>query len=560
MLDELQPDTEYPLKNTSELRNLAGELTVVHISLYCFKSFPVRIFHKLTQNAGVTSHAFFLKDSEANLHKPLTDLELDLLTDAVEKINPGLITISILALYVPTAVQVVNRLRTISKAPIITGGKFPTVDPAEALKFSDYACKGEGELVLLEVYKRMKLGENLQGITGLWHHQDGEAVDCGQQPLIQDMDLIPTPSVGQPQMYFIEDDALTMADPEAVNPVVMMMAGLGCVYQCTFCVNSLLIPMNKGNGKFIRVRSPEATVREVEERLALLPPDVRDRATIYFVDEVFGVFKEWTDQFVALYKKRVNRPFFCEMIPKLIKEENIKTLVDAGLWELNFGIQSGNDELRRETFRRPGANKELVEKAKILTKHGVIPRYDIILENPFETAEMLSETLWLLDNLPHPMKMNVFKLQFFPHYPLTMEALKRGFISEKDLTHEVVAKSAMTNWSFQPKPWTADKKEQFENAIFLLGWADNFFNRLLCRMFNRMPVRPLALAIGLLALSFYRIEMSDSVSSLYLRRLRAAFGLLRSARFGELYKRTLRVFSGPSRLGKKRTHVKNDVW
>ena len=37
--------------------------TVLHVSMYCYKSFPVRIFHVLSLKDGINSHAVFFKNN-----------------------------------------------------------------------------------------------------------------------------------------------------------------------------------------------------------------------------------------------------------------------------------------------------------------------------------------------------------------------------------------------------------------------------------------------------------------------------------------------------------------
>ena len=42
--------------------------TVLHVSMYCYKSFPVRIFHVLSLKDGINSHAVFFKNNFTNLY------------------------------------------------------------------------------------------------------------------------------------------------------------------------------------------------------------------------------------------------------------------------------------------------------------------------------------------------------------------------------------------------------------------------------------------------------------------------------------------------------------
>ena len=348
---------------------------VVHISLYCYKSFPVRIFHALSLKDGIDSHAVFFKNNFTNDHLPITDRELGLLRELIRSIDPHVVTMSIMAPYVPAARQVIDEIRKISGAPVVLGGKYPTISPDHALTMGDYICKGEGELVMLRIFERLRQGRDFRGIKGLWYRDDnGDIVDLDQEILYQEMDDIPYPTIGEDQMYFIEQDSLTETDPELFDEEMLMMAGRGCVYLCSFCVNSLLIPMNRGNGRFVRLRSPEHVLEEIDYRRN----KCKNVKSICFNDEVFGVFDDWVEDFSKKYKAHCDLPFECELVPKLIKEHNVKQLADAGMYSLHFGIQSGHDEIRRNIMHRPGTNKELVEKADLLERCGIEPQFDMI--------------------------------------------------------------------------------------------------------------------------------------------------------------------------------------
>jgi radical SAM superfamily enzyme YgiQ (UPF0313 family) len=301
------------------------------------------------------------------------------------------------------------------------------------------------------------------------------------QPLIQNLDKIPFPSLGDPQMYFIENNRLLEKDPELTTDEILVMSGRGCVYQCSYCVNSLLAPMHKGNEKFVRQKSPNRIIEEIEYYLKKHECPEK----IIFVDEVFGTLFNWTKEFCEKYKERVGLPFFCELIPKLIKEENIKLLADAGLYELDFGIQSGSDRIRNGVLNRPGTNEEILQKVIILKKYNVNPRYDLILGNPFDTSEVLEETIDLLLQLPSPTYFNIFKMQFFPHYPFTIQALKEGFITENDLTDEHVEYSVFRNWAFIPKVFSVNRKDYLESCIYLVAWNSYLGQKITIYLRNR---------------------------------------------------------------------------
>lgn len=502
---------------------------IMNLSLYCFKSFAVRGFHALSRRCGVDVDSVFFKDTLTNRARPVSAAETAHLLNLIGDRRPDLITMSVMAPYVVAARELVAQIRAITDAPIVLGGKFPTISPVEALEFADFACKGEGELVLIEAYERMKRGGDLKGIAGLWYKDDdGRPVDMGQQRLIETIDDLPFQSVGDADMHFIEYDTITTDDPEIQNDEIWVMAGRGCVYLCSYCVNSLLIPMNRGNGRFVRLRSPDSIIDEI---LALKARQPHANA-VSFNDEVFGVFDDWTAEFSQKYKERVGLPFHCELVPKLIKEHNVRHLVDAGMSQMHFGIQSGSDEIRSEVMHRPGKNAELLSKARMLVSLGVHPQFDIILDSPFDSDEVLEESVDLLLAMPHPMNLNTYKMQYFPHYPLTNRALKEGHIGPADITYEKLAVNVMSSMVFIPRI-SFKRYDHLQAAIYLMPW-DYAFIRRLSAAIRRGPNAAVGVALCLLARLRYEQDFLANPMTNWPRRVLVASRLLARGQIGEL--------------------------
>lgn len=519
----------------------ADGVRVLHISLYCYKSFAVRIFHALALKDGANSHAMFFKNNFTNDHLPITETEIQLLKARVSAAQPAILMLSVMAPYVTAAERIVREIRSISDAIIIIGGKYPTIDPVHALRIADYACKGEGELVLLHVLDRHRRGRDFQGIKGLWYKDDaGRAVDMGQQFLHQELDDFPYPAVAEPQMSFIEMNRIADTDPEIDEEEFLMMAGRGCVYLCSFCVNSLLIPMNRGNGRFVRLRSPENVIEEIEYRRRKCKKSER----ITFNDEVFGVFDDWVTDFSNKYEAACNMPFECELVPRLIKEYNVEQLAKAGMNSLHFGIQSGQDDIRKEIMHRPGSNSELIEKAEILEKHGVTPQFDIILGNPFDTAESLGEALDLLLALPQPMRLNTYKMQFYPHYPFTNMALEAGHITADDVSYEKCAEGTLYNMVFRPQFSFSDRRVHLENAIYVMPLQNPVVHRMVVAL-RRHDSALFGALISLIAVYRYNTGFEQRPALVWMRRVVIGMTLLVRGDWKLLAKKSARALMHP---------------
>jgi len=67
----------------------------------------------------------------------------------------------------------------------------------------------------------------------------------------------------------------------------------------------------------------------------------------------------------------------------------------------------------------------------------IVPFYDIIVDNPFETTEDKRQGLELLLRMPRPFYMHMFSLIYFPNTILTRKALDAGIITEDQVEGHV---------------------------------------------------------------------------------------------------------------------------
>jgi hypothetical protein len=197
---------------------------------------------------------------------------------------------------------------------------------------------------------------------------------------------------------------------------------------------------------------------------------------VYFIDEVFGSAPGFIDEFAPRYRKEVGLPFDVLYHPKSLKVRTIHKLVEAGVAEINFGIQTGSDKIRNEVFTRPGTNAEIVELTSEISKHNIRIRYDLILDNDFETKETLKECINLILQLPKPVIFNTFSLQHFPDYPMTKMALKAGHITEEELEDwPTMMRRTTENWKFIPrlrkrKKTRTNQLQRLNNIIWMMCW------------------------------------------------------------------------------------------
>jgi len=170
------------------------------------------------------------------------------------------------------------------------------------------------------------------------------------------------------------------------NPIRNFISCRGCPYKCTYCYNSNLewLAMTEGKDR-LRYHSPEWIIDDIERTFR----DYGGRL-VSFVDDIFGIDMEWLEQFTVLYQ-RVRIPFFAQLRPKLITEERVRLLKEAGIHIASFAIESGNEETRAEVLDRRESNELIENGCSLLRKYGIKFRMQNMLGLP--VADPLADAL-----------------------------------------------------------------------------------------------------------------------------------------------------------------------
>ena len=191
-----------------------------------------------------------------------------------------------------------------------------------------------------------------------------------------------------------------------------------------------------------------------------------------------GYDREWIERFCQLYIKKVSVPFTCCTHPKYTDKRIIQMLAEAGLRQLALGIQSGSESFCRDKFKREQSNEEIIEFANELKRLGIVPRYNVIMDNPYESDTDLDATAELLLRLPQTYIATVFSLCYLPKTELTNQALRDKLITEEDIEGK---DNKVLNHFNMFIDLVKDKKHFFWDIIVAMAVSDFFSRRLIRR-------------------------------------------------------------------------------
>ena len=148
--------------------------------------------------------------------------------------------------------------------------------------------------------------------------------------------------------------------------------------------------MYRGLGAFVRFRDPEKVVDEIAQVAGQW--NVR---TVYLQDDTLFLNKRWLHEYAGLYGKRVGLPMLCLVRADQVDEESIAVLRHAGLKNVFFGIESGDETVRNCLLKKGVSDEDIHRTARLLRKYSIRFRTYNMVGLPNETVGQALRTVRL---------------------------------------------------------------------------------------------------------------------------------------------------------------------
>lgn len=299
--------------------------------------------------------------------------------------------------YVKTLIERVPR-------PVFTlcGGPHPTCYPQclESIPRLDAICVGEGEYPMLELAEALERDRDYTRIQNLWIRRNGEILRNPTRSFIADLDSLPY----EDRELF---DTQAAIDRYGFSQL-RIMASRGCPFSCTYCSNKRTSQTQPG--RYVRFRSADHLLGEIVEA------QQRYRFNeIFFDDDIFMMNREIVAEFCARYPKEVGKPFvFCGRVEACHKDI-LTMLKEAGGRRIDFGLESGHEELRRSIMKRKMTNRQILEATRLAREVGLQVKTLNMVGLPEETPEKFRETV----KINREINPDVVSISIFYPYPGT---------------------------------------------------------------------------------------------------------------------------------------------
>jgi len=332
------------------------------------------------------------------------------------------------------ALEIIKSLRKISDIMIIVGGHHAT-NSSNILQENeeiDGICIGEGDIALGELLDKLEKEENYYHIKNLWFRKrkTGKIIKNEIGNLIGNLDDLPFPN------YSVFSERTILNYPA-------LMFSRGCPYNCTYCCNNSLRKLYTGKGNYIRAKSVKRAIEEVGDFVKKYNPPV-----LNFDDDTFIKDKKWLYSFLDEYKKITKIPFNCNTRPETLNEETCRRLKKANCRSISIGIESGNEQLRKERLKRHMSNKSIKEAFDMVKRHKIKTSSFNMVGIPDETYQNYWDTVKLNREI-NPGQMQISIFYPYPGTELGDYAKKINVVSAKNkFSHSYFSKSILNMKQF----------------------------------------------------------------------------------------------------------------
>ncbi len=315
----------------------------------------------------------------------------------VKRFGPSVIGFST----VSSQYQIVKELAAeikivLPEAFIVCGGVHPTIAPQCVLESSaiDAVFMGESEEAFIEFLDKIESGKDWHDVSNLAYGLEGKLMKNALKPQVEDLDRFPQP----------DREIYPFGDTIKAIGFATFLFSRGCPFSCTYCSNHAIARCYGNKTNKPRYRSPQASIREIEDTCAKFPID-----KIMISDDLFGLDKAWRKEFCEEYRKRINIRFVCLLRANVLDYEFAKMLKDAGCYRISIGVESGNDYIRNKVMNRQMPRETLVRAFREAQKVGLETNAINIIGVPGETEEMLLDTIRFNRELwPTSSGVNIF--------------------------------------------------------------------------------------------------------------------------------------------------------
>lgn len=380
-------------------------------------------------------------------------------------LSSDFVAISVLTPTAPRGYEIAKLVKA-EGIPVVIGGPHVTFMWEEALQYSNYVIKGEGDFALLKLIKTIEEDGDLKKVEGIAFKENERYYLHPALVQVKDLNSLPIP------------DFSFLGDWKKNVKLYPIMKSRGCPYDCEFCS---VTPMF---GRRYRFRDTELILKELEQN----KPD-----RVFFYDDNFCANPLETKRLLKeMIRRRITPCWTAQLRVDVAKdEEMLKLMRDSNCYACYIGIESIASDTLEEYNKKLDIEmiKRGVEK---FHKYGIKIHGMFVFGSDHDDVEVIRETV------KFAKEYNLETVQFLILTPIPGSRLYKKLEKEKRILtkawylydgHHVVFKPAkMTPLQLQLETVKAMKKFYSLGQVMKAFFRFDFYLSII-RLYARRLVR-----------------------------------------------------------------------
>ena len=305
---------------------------------------------------------------------------------------------------------------------VLLVGTHPSALPGETLELHpglDGVAVGEYDYTVLELASCLHEGGDLGQVEGLvWRHQK-EIHHNPARPHISNLDELPFVS----QVYKQHLQVKNYFFAAASYPMVMIMSGRGCPYNCFFCVYPQVM-----HGRRYRCRSAENVVDE----LAWIQANLPEVEEVGFEDDCFTANRQRVQRICQLILARgIKLKWYCNVRGNL-DYDTLALMKKAGCRLVTVGFESGCQQVL-DGMHKGEKVENYLAFGRAAKRAGMLVHGCIMVGNPGDNEETLRQSYEFAKQI-HCDSMQFYPLYVYPGTEAYSWAKDNGYLQTEDFS------------------------------------------------------------------------------------------------------------------------------
>jgi len=385
----------------------------------------------------------------------LLNQDQERIVNGVALSNPSVVGFSVTTDLYQYYLRIAKKIKSIEDYPVVMGGPHATFASNHVISQAcvDALCVGEVDTSIVSVYETLRGSEAaVENSKGMWFKKGGRILKDTLAPLVEDLDSLP----------FADIDDFAQQNLSFAS-VYHVATARGCPFNCSYCNSSSYKRLYHGKGKYLRKRSPENVITELES--------VTDRYQVNevrFTDDVFTMDSKWLLELLALYKKRVNLPFYCLLHPAMAANNLLERLKESGCHTVKMGMQTINPEICRKIYNRKLDIPQVKDVVSRLKKLHIQVKLDFIIGAPTESAKDLNDLVTFIKEIKSD-DIFLYFLKYYPGADIIRFASEQNYLTTADIA--MIESGGELPYQVIPERFKGSKRALYEKFNRLIREA-----------------------------------------------------------------------------------------